>query len=205
MGSVRLLAVSKTFPLEAVQALHGLGQIDFGENYVQEARTKAPLVTTACWHLIGPLQKNKINQALEMFEVFHSLDSFELIRALSSRAERAGRKVRGLIQIHQGEEDSKFGLSAHELLPMLERLRSEPLPNLELVGLMSVPPPPEAPDFNRHHFRALRELLEQARPLLDGAELSMGMSEDFPAAIAEGATWIRIGRALFGHRDLRPH
>jgi pyridoxal phosphate enzyme (YggS family) len=183
-----------------VLELQALGQVDFGENYVQEAKTKVPLVQGARWHLIGPLQKNKINQALELFSVFHTLDSLELIRALDSRAARAGRQVQGMLQIHQGEETSKHGLQPEQLPRLLADLAAEPLTHLKLIGLMSIPPPPQPPASNAVHFAALRKLLEEHASGFAGHELSMGMSDDFPVAVAEGATWIRVGRALFGAR-----
>lgn len=196
-GSVRLLGVAKTFPAARVAELVAKGLTDVGENYVQEARAKAPDVPSCTWHMIGPLQRNKVNQALQLFDWIHTVDRPELVRALD---ERLQRPLTALLQVRLGDEESKHGLDPAAVLPMLEGLAAEPPRRLKLSGLMTIP----AQDDTRGYYRFLRGLLEEIRargfPFWDGAELSMGMSDDFEVAIEEGATVVRVGRALFGHR-----
>jgi len=196
-AGVRLLGVAKTFPAERVAELVAAGLTDVGENYVQEARAKAAGVGPCTWHMIGPLQRNKVNQALQLFDWIHTVDRPELVRALD---ERMQRPLTALLQVRLGDEDSKHGLDPGDVLPMLEGLAADPPRQLKLSGLMTIP----AQDETREYFRHLRGLLEEIRarrfPFWDGAELSMGMSDDFEAAIEEGATVVRIGRALFGNR-----
>ena len=207
---VSLLAVSKTFPAEAVAQALAAGQLDFGENYVQEARDKIAQVGNAQgprWHLIGPLQRNKINLALQLFSYIHSVDCIELLQAIDQRAALAGKCPKILLQVCLGEEESKHGFLPEELLTQLDALAAAPPRSLQLVGLMSIPPPVHNPEDNRPHFRHLRHLMEQIRqrqyPFFQDSQLSMGMSDDYPVAIQEGATWVRVGRALFGYRALR--
>lgn len=198
---VRLLAVSKTFPIEPVRDLFAAGQCDFGENYVQEAEGKAPLLPGARWHLIGPLQSNKAGKAVQLFQVIHSLDRLSLAERLERLSLEAGRVLEAFVQVRLGEEDSKSGLDPEEVVAELERWNSaREWRGLRLVGLMTLPPP----QISRPFFARLRELRDQLQrlqlPIFDRYELSMGMSDDFEAAIAEGSNWIRVGRALFGSR-----
>ncbi|MBN9415686.1 YggS family pyridoxal phosphate enzyme [bacterium SCN 62-11] len=198
---VRLLAVSKTFPIEPVRELLASGQLDFGENYVQEAETKVPLLPEARWHLIGPLQSNKAAKAVQLFPVIHSLDRFSLAERLERLALEAGRVVEAFVQVRLGEEESKSGVDPKDLVAELERWNSaREWRGLRLTGLMTLPPP----QISRPFFGQLRELRDQLQQrklaIFDRYELSMGMSDDFEAAIAEGSNWIRVGRALFGNR-----
>ena len=198
---VRLLAVSKTFPIEPVRELLAAGQVDFGENYVQEAETKVPLLPEARWHLIGPLQSNKATKAVQLFPVIHSLDRLSLAERLERLASEAGRMIEAFVQVRLGEEDSKSGVDPKDLIAEVERWNSaREWRGLRLVGLMTLPPP----QISRPFFAQLRELRDQLQqrelPIFDRFELSMGMSDDFEAAIAEGSNWIRVGRALFGSR-----
>lgn len=198
---VRLLAVSKTFPIEPVRELLQAGQIDFGENYVQEAETKVPLLPEARWHLIGPLQSNKAARAVQLFPLIHSLDRLSLAERLDRLALESGRVVEAFVQVRLGEEESKSGVDPDELLAQLERWNSaREWRGLRLAGLMTLPPP----QISRPFFSQLRQLRDQLQqrqlPIFDRYELSMGMSDDFESAIAEGSNWIRIGRALFGSR-----
>ena len=204
---VKLLAVSKTFPVEAMAEAFAAGQRHFGENYVQEAREKFAQWQDRDrveWHLVGPLQRNKINQALEIFDYFHAIDSLRLLEALDQRALAAGKRPKLLLQVRLGEEESKHGFHPDEVLPLLEELRSSPPQAVRLVGLMTIPPPI---DDARPHFRRLHQLSEEIRQrdfaFFEDHQLSMGMSDDYPVAIQEGATWIRVGRALFGHRPFK--
>lgn len=198
---VRLLAVSKTFPIEPVRELFAAGQLDFGENYVQEAEEKVPLLPEARWHLIGPLQSNKAAKAVQLFPVIHSLDRLSLAERLDRLALEAGRVVEAFVQVRLGEEDSKSGLDPTKLVAELERWNAlRQWSGLRLIGLMTLPPPRTSWPF----FVQLRELRDQLRtldlPIFQDYQLSMGMSDDFEAAIDEGSNWIRIGRALFGSR-----
>ncbi len=203
--SVCLVAVTKTRTIEEVKLALEAGAEDLGENYVQEAREKARKLPGARWHMIGNLQKNKVNLAVDLFEVVHSLDNIGLIRRLDQRCKARNRRLTGLLQVKLGGEKSKRGLAEDKVIPMLDELAQEPPEYLRLSGLMTIPPPADTPEENRPHFRRLRELLAEivAReyPFWHGEELSMGMSDDYLVAIEEGATMIRLGRSLFGERS----
>jgi pyridoxal phosphate enzyme (YggS family) len=203
--SVTLLAVSKTFPAEAVREAFVAGVREFGENRVQEAEPKiaatADLAAAGLrWHLVGHLQSNKARRAAALFDDVQSIDSVELGRRLARAAAESSRTLHGLVQVDLAGEETKFGLPEAELLPALEALRG--LPHLQIDGLMLLPPLFDEPEGSRPYFRRLRLLAEAARAagLLEGGELSMGMSHDFEVAIEEGATVVRVGTALFGER-----
>lgn len=194
--AVRLIAVSKTFPAEAVLAAYEAGQRDFGENRVQEAEAKAPAVAAAgvqpTWHLIGHLQTNKVRAALDRFAIIHSVDSVHLAAALSRRAAAA---YPVLLEVNVAGEASKSGFAPDEVTDATERIRR--LPNLDVRGLMTVAPLVADPEELRPVFRRLAELAQR----LALPELSMGMSGDFEVAIEEGATLVRVGTVIFGRRD----
>jgi hypothetical protein len=205
-GDVRLVAISKTYPPQAVREAFAAGVRDFGENRVQEAEPK--IAATADlresglrWHLVGHLQSNKARRAAVLFEVVQSLDSLDLASRLARSGAEAGRPVRALVQVDLAGEETKFGLPEADLLPALEALRGRE--GLRVEGLMVLPPYLEDPEKVRPFFRRLRELGECAGEagLLQGRELSMGMSHDFEAAIEEGATIVRVGTAIFGERQ----
>lgn len=203
-GSVRLIGVTKTLEAAVIRpALNG-GLEDVGENYIQELKGKVGLLPAVRWHFIGHLQRNKASLAVELATYIHSLDSLALIRAVDRHCVTRGRDVRGLLEVRLGGEDSKSGLDPEEVWPLLEELAKEPPQRLRLVGLMTVPPPTEDPEGNRPHFCRLREMVQkigrQNWNFWQGQELSMGMSDDYQAAIAEGATMVRVGRAIFGAR-----
>lgn len=200
-ASVTLVAVTKTQPPEVICAAAALGLSLFGENKVQEAKAKIP----ACpgrlrWHLVGHLQTNKCRDAVSLFEMVQSVDSFRLAEELNKRAEQASKTLPVLLEVNAVGEASKFGYRPDQLLADLDRINA--LPRLELHGLMSVPP--WAPDPNRVRpvFQQMRELKGRCEQLLGAPlpHLSMGMTGDFEVAIEEGATMIRIGTALFGER-----
>lgn len=203
-NSVRLIGVTKTLAPEQIRPAIEAGLEDLGESYVQEAREKAARLPGVRWHLIGHLQRNKVNLAVDLFEMIHSLDSASLVRRLDRRCGERGRNLPGLLQVRLGDEETKHGVEPGEVFDLLESLRADPPRHLRLVGLMTVPPPAPDPEENRPHFRRLRELLEkileQGYPFWHGRELSMGMSDDYLVAVEEGATMIRVGRALFGER-----
>ena len=200
--AVLLVAVSKTMDAERVRAAIAAGVPALGENRVQEAREKiAALGKPVPWHLIGHLQTNKVRDALECFDLVHSVDRLPLAEALSSRAARAERRADVLVQVNIGDEPQKGGLRPEELRPALEAMAA--LPGLHLRGLMTIPPLPKDPEDSRPRYREMRKLLEAARGWglgPDFAQLSMGMSGDFEVGIEEGATIVRVGTAIFGPR-----
>ena len=200
--AVLLVAVSKTVDAEGVRAALAAGVPALGENRVQEAREKiAVLGRPRPWHLIGHLQTNKVKDALESFDLIHSVDRVPLAEALSRRAAEAGRRMDVLVQVNVGEEPQKGGLRADELRAALETMAR--LPGLRLRGLMTIPPLPREPEDSRPYYKEMRKLLEDARRWghePDLAELSMGMSGDFEVGIEEGATIVRVGTAIFGSR-----
>jgi len=205
-GEVRLVAISKTHPPEAVRAAFAAGVRDFGENRVQEAEPK--IAATADlresglrWHLVGHLQSNKARRAAALFEVVQSLDSLDLAFRLARSGAETGRPVGALVQVDLAGEETKFGLPEAELLPALEALRGRE--GLRIEGLMVLPPYLGDPEKVRPFFRRLRGLAERAAAagLLVGRELSMGMSHDYEAAVEEGATIVRVGTAIFGERQ----
>jgi pyridoxal phosphate enzyme (YggS family) len=206
-GEVAMMAVSKMHPASAIVAAEALGVRLFGENRVQEFQEKQVLLRGLAggsqFHLIGHLQSNKVARAAEIFSSVDTLDSVALAERLNQAAAQMGRRLPVLIEVKLSREESKAGLEpdSAELGRLLERLPSSPA--LELRGLMTVPPflddlAEVRPYFTR--LRVLRDKLAAAHPRLSFAELSMGMSHDFEAAIAEGATQVRIGTALFGAR-----
>ncbi len=200
-GAVRLLAVSKKVPVERLRILWGLGHRLFGENRVQEARVKIPEMPAGGeWHFIGGLQTNKAKEAVEWFDVIESVDRLELAGELQKRAEAAGKNLKVLIEVNVGGEAAKHGAKPEEAETLFRAVNA--MSRLEVRGLMAIPPFREEPEEARPFFRKLREIREQLEQSAGAAlpELSMGMSHDFPVAIAEGATLVRIGTALFGPR-----
>jgi len=202
--AITLVLAAKTVSAERVRAAVEAGAAHVGENYVQEARAKAAALADLSirWHMIGHLQTNKAKDAVALFEVIQSLDSARLARELSRRAEQAGRVVRALIEVNAGLEESKFGVAAQEVFPLLEQICD--LPNLAVEGLMTLGPLAADAERARPTFVMLRELAEEIReqwlPHVSMLQLSMGMSADFEVAIEEGATIVRLGTAVFGPR-----
>lgn len=200
--SVRLLAVSKTFPVEDVLTAYQAGQLIFGENKVQEGLMKAPLLPSEIeWHLIGPLQRNKVRKALSVFHWIHSVDSLKLAQYMEDVAAELGVRPKVLFEVHVGGEESKFGFEESELEDSWEAISQ--MKNLQPQGLMCIPPPVETPEAARPYFAQLRILRDRlrARGAHELPELSMGMSHDFEAAIQEGATMVRVGTSIFGGRS----
>lgn len=202
--AVRLVAVSKTFGADAVRAAHAAGQLDFGENRVQEALAKrADIIDLPIrWHLIGPLQSNKANKVPGAFASVQSVHSVELLERLARAAAAKGEQLPVLVQVDLAHEATKSGLDEAELRPLLARARD--LEGIRVEGLMLLPPYADDPEQVRPWFRRLRELrdtlLQEGIPQEQVRELSMGMSHDFEVAIEEGATIVRVGSAIFGHR-----
>jgi PLP dependent protein len=204
-GGVRLVAVTKGQPVEAVEAALRAGLESLGENRVQELESKVGAIGrgAAEWHMIGHLQRNKARAGIALFDWIHSVDSLRLGRALSREGERAGTPVRGLLQVNVSGEATKGGFDPDATVAALAELGE--LPGLELHGLMTMAPWTDDEAVLRGTFgrtRALLERCERERPgALGGRELSMGMSNDFEIAIEEGATMIRLGTVLFGERE----
>jgi pyridoxal phosphate enzyme (YggS family) len=191
---VKLVAVSKTFPAEFVDEAIAAGITDLGENRVQEARDKKPLVRgSARWHLIGHLQTNKAKDAVKLFDVIQSVDSLDLAEKLARAAEGKGKSIEVMLQVNIGDEQQKSGIARGDADAIAKATAA--LAPLHLIGLMAIPPIGTADD-SRPYFRELRSM----RDALGLKELSMGMSEDFEAAIEEGSTIVRVGRAIFGSR-----
>lgn len=194
LDEVTLIAVSKLQPQDAVRAAYEAGQRDFGENYAQELRDKVAALTLPgiVWHAIGPLQTNKAKYVAAAAHTFHALDRIEVAQELSRR--RTGAALRCYLEVNVAGEASKSGASPEEVPALLAQVAA--LPNLEVVGLMTMPPMTDRPEDARPHFRALRELAQR----LGLAGLSMGSTGDFEVAIEEGATCVRVGTAIFGER-----
>jgi len=197
-GDVTLVAVSKTVEAARVREAIAAGVTALGENRVQEARWKiAEVGRPVAWHLIGHLQTNKAKDALELFDVIHSLDRLELAAELDRRARARGHDVTVLLQVNVAGEASKGGVAPDEVGRALEAIAK--LERVRVRGLMTIPPEVERAEAARGWFRALRERAERH----DLHELSMGMSGDFEVAIEEGATLVRVGTAVFGPRPAR--
>jgi pyridoxal phosphate enzyme (YggS family) len=202
---VKLVAISKTRPAEAIRAAFAAGMRDFGENRVQEAQAKFPALADlrATWHLVGHLQTNKARAARETFHWVHSIDSLRLAEKLAQAAPPGGACLPVLIEVNLGEEAAKAGVRAAEVEELAAQVGR--LATLELRGLMVIPPFLASPEEVRPYFRQLRDLAREIEarhlPNVSMQELSMGMSHDFEVAIEEGATIVRVGTAIFGERQ----
>ena len=200
--AVRLLAVSKTFSAAAVRTVHGLGQRAFGENYVQEALEKREALaglSGVTWHLIGPLQANKARVAAEAFDWIETIDRPRIAERLSTARSTLQPALNVLVQVNVSGEATKHGVAPQDAVELARYVAT--LPNLRLRGIMGIPAPTDDPARLRSQFRALRTCYDACREegmALD--TLSMGMSDDLEAAIAEGSTEVRVGRAIFGER-----
>jgi pyridoxal phosphate enzyme (YggS family) len=204
-ASIRLLAVSKTMPATAIEAAIGAGQTEFGENTMQDALRKIPLFQGRGlnWHFIGHLQSNKVKLIPGHFSWVHSIDSLALARKLSQACEHHGVPVNALLQVNVSGEVSKYGVAPTELYALIEELLAAKLPAIAWRGLMTLGRLDASDDELRSCFAQLRTLRDGCVArfgLKDFSELSMGMTQDFPLAIAEGATIVRIGTAIFGPR-----
>ncbi|WP_321334343.1 YggS family pyridoxal phosphate-dependent enzyme [Breoghania sp.] len=195
-GAVTLIAVSKTFDAPDIEPVIAAGQRIFGENRVQEAQGKWPALKEACpeieLHLIGPLQSNKTREAVALFDAIHTIDRDKIARTVKAEMEAQGRDLKLFIQINTGNEPQKAGISPDEADAFIAHCRDEL--GLKICGLMCIPPVDEAPS---PHFALLAKIA--ARNGLEG--LSMGMSGDFEMAVGQGATYVRVGSAIFGKRD----
>ena len=202
---IRMVAVSKTHPAETVRKAAEIGGITLlGENYIQEARDKIDALSDLdlTWHFIGHLQSNKAKIAVGLFDLIHSVDSVKLARELSRQAAKIGKTQQILVQVNIGQEESKSGTMVHTALDLVHQMAA--LDHIRVRGLMTIPPFFDSPERVRPFFSALRQLRDKIAaeniPGVCMAELSMGMTGDFEAAIEEGATLVRIGTAIFGSR-----
>jgi PLP dependent protein len=199
VGDITLIAVSKTVPPTGIEDALAAGLTIFGESRVQEAKAKIPqLPGRARWHMLGHLQSNKARDAVQMFELIHSVDSVKLAAELNKWAEHAGKTQSVLLEVNVSGEVSKFGLKPDAVPAALTEINR--LTRIEVCGLMTIAPYLEDAQLVRPYFRQLREL----RDRLSLRELSMGMTHDFEAAIEEGATMVRVGTAIFGERHYEP-
>jgi PLP dependent protein len=199
---VRLVAVSKTVGEDPIRTLHDAGHLEYGENKLQEALPKIyNLPGDIIWHFIGRLQQNKVRKILPHFAFIHSVDSLKIAQYMSGVAVESGLRPHILLQVNLAGEESKGGFSIEEVESSMRQLLS--LPNLDVCGLMCIPPAAMAPEDNRVYFRRLRELRNSMEAATGCAlpHLSMGMSDDYAVAIEEGATLIRVGSSLFGKRQ----
>jgi pyridoxal phosphate enzyme (YggS family) len=201
-AQVRLVAVSKTVDLARLRQAVAAGQLIFGENYLQEARPKIQaLGPGVAWHLVGHLQSKKARGAVELFDLIHSVDRLKLAQALESAAAKLGKVQDILLQVNLAGEATKSGAAPEAAADLAAQVQQ--MPHLRLMGLMTMPPWFDDPEAARPYFRALRELRDRltAGGLGPMPALSMGMSGDFAAAVEEGATLVRVGTAIFGHRQ----
>ena len=208
VDAVRLVAVSKRQPLEAIETLIACGQTDFGENQVQEALEKIGRLggQPVEWHFIGHLQSNKTRHIGGHFNWVHTVDSVKLARRIDASAREAGRCVNLLLQVNVSGDPAKHGIAEEALLPMIDAIMEQRLEAIRLRGLMTIGYRDVAEAETRRSFCRLRELLEACRSRYGDhfSELSMGMSGDYTLAIEEGATLVRVGSALFGERPAQP-
>ncbi|MEJ5226984.1 YggS family pyridoxal phosphate-dependent enzyme [Thermodesulfovibrio sp.] len=198
---IRLIAVTKSQPVDKIIEAADLGLRIFGESRVQEAKEKIEKITEFKieWHMIGHLQTNKAKEAVRLFSLIHSVDSEKLAIALDREASKFGKLQRILIQVKLSDEETKFGVKETEVEKLIQSCIK--LKNLKVEGLMTIPPYFENPEDTRFYFRKLRQIRDGLIDKYDFLkELSMGMSHDFEVAIEEGATMVRIGSALFGQR-----
>ncbi|MEW6457170.1 MAG: YggS family pyridoxal phosphate-dependent enzyme [Acidobacteriota bacterium] len=202
---IKILGATKSVPTEKIIEAYEAGIKLFGENRVQEANQKISEINIPSieWHMIGNLQKNKVKKALELFSVIESLSSIELAEKINRDAELLNRKIRCFIEVNLAGEETKWGIKEEDIFSSVGKLTG--LKNIEIIGLMAIPPFFENPEMSRPYFKELREIKEKINRMnLDNIsimELSMGMSSDYEVAVEEGATIVRLGTILFGPRN----
>lgn len=203
-NEIQLVAVSKRVDMEQIVQAASCGQQVFGENYIQEAQQKIPVLNhTIRWHFIGHLQSNKARQAVELFDVIETIDRLKIAKALDQYAQAANKTMEILVQVNIGREKQKHGVLPEHTQDLVQTIREET--QLKILGLMGMPPWTSDPEENRKYFRYLKELAETLaeKKLFSNnskVQLSMGMSADYEIAIEEGATLVRVGTAIFGQR-----
>lgn len=203
-SEVTLVAVSKLKPLSDIKELAAVGQMEYGENYVQELCEKYENVSAPVhWHMIGHLQRNKVKYIIDKVELIHSVDSFSLAKQIEKEAEKKGVIAQILIQVNIAEEDTKFGLEQEDVIALVREIST--LPHVKIRGLMTSAPYVNDPEENRCYFKKLHQLfIDIPKENIDNVSmdiLSMGMTNDYEVAIEEGATMIRVGTGIFGERD----
>ena len=202
----RLIAVSKTHPIEKIKEAYDAGQRIFGENKVQELVAKqAELPSDIEWHMIGHLQSNKVKQLVSFITLIHSVDSFKLLEEINKQAKKVNRVVSCLLQVHIAKEETKFGFDENELIDLIESEKIVSLDSVKVTGLMGMATFSDNQEQVRNEFRSLKKLFDQITKMnlpstVEMKELSMGMSQDYQIAIEEGSTLVRIGTAIFGSR-----
>jgi len=204
VSSVKLVAVSKTYPASDIMAAFEAGQRCFGESRLQEAEPKiSDLPAELEWHFIGRVQRNKVRKILPLFRCVHAVDSLKLAVYMDGIARELGLRTEVFLQVDQAGEETKGGFDPDELREAMPHLAE--LSSLRIVGLMSIPPADEHPEDSRRWFRGLRELRDALRgiSLMELPYLSMGMSGDFDIAVEEGATHVRVGSSIFGKRSFK--
>jgi pyridoxal phosphate enzyme (YggS family) len=203
-SDITVVAVTKTVEVARLREAVAAGVQFFGENYVQEARPKIQAIgrDRVKWHFIGHLQKNKVNPCLDFFDLVHSVDSFDLARRIAGRAQQQGRTYPVLLELNLSGETTKFGVRPPDLIPLMEQI--ETLENIEVAGLMTIPPARDDADESRPFFKRLRSLADdldrRGYRRWNRRFLSMGMTDDFEVALQEQANLLRIGRGIFGSR-----
>lgn len=205
---VTLVAVSKTKPVADIQELYNMGQLDFGENYVQELAEKHLLLPNHIrWHFIGHLQSNKVKYIAPFVHLIHGVDSYKLLLEIDKQARKSERVINCLLQVHIAQEETKFGFNEEELMAAMQDIYKyklmDQLKNVEVTGLMGMASLTDNPEQVRKEFKYLKMLFDQCKHLPGHADLntlSMGMSSDYKVAIEEGSNMIRIGSLLFGAR-----
>ena len=200
---ITLIGVSKTFPVEHILPAVNAGLKDLGENRVQELVEKYDHIPGVRWHLIGHLQKNKVKYIIDKVHMIHSVDSYDLALEIDKRAKAIGKKQKILVQVSMVGEESKFGISPQETINLINLISR--LNNIEVCGIMTIPPLYDDLSMTRKLFKDCRALFEEIKnkniPGVNMQHLSMGMSGDYTVAIEEGATMVRLGRIIFGNRD----
>jgi pyridoxal phosphate enzyme (YggS family) len=202
----QLVAVSKTKPVEMIREAYDAGQRDFGENKVQELREKPDqLPSDVRWHMIGHLQTNKVKYIAPFIHLIHAVDSLKLLKEINKQAEKSNRTINCLLQIHIAEEEHKFGLSKDELNDLLSSAAFKALTHIKVVGLMGMTTYTDDENQIRTEFQTLKQIFDMAKENhqasnIEMREISMGMSDDYPIALEEGSTMIRVGSKIFGPR-----
>ncbi|MDD4688962.1 MAG: YggS family pyridoxal phosphate-dependent enzyme [Eubacteriales bacterium] len=203
---ITLIAVSKTYSPEHIFPAVECGVCDLGENRVQEIMEKYEKIPNVRWHLIGHLQKNKVKYIIDKVHMIHSVDSYELAQEINKRAESIGKIQKILIQVSMVGEETKFGVDPNLCLDVINKISR--LNNLKVCGIMTIPPIYSDPNDTRRLFKNCKKLFDEIKAInienVNFEHLSMGMSADYPMAIEEGATMVRLGRIIFGARDASP-
>lgn len=205
-GGVRLLCVSKTHPKEFIEEAYACGERDFAENKVQEMTAKAEeLPKDIRWHMIGHLQTNKVKYIASYVYMIHSIDSIKLLETVDKEAKKHNRVIKCLLQVHVAQEETKFGLTADELLELVSSDKIKELTNVEICGLMGMASFTDDKEQIRKEFQEIKKLFDVCKSthykeVDEFREISMGMSGDYPIAIEEGSTMIRVGNGIFGKR-----